>query len=269
VHAVILVGGKGSRLLPFTKYRPKPLMRLGRYSILEVIIRRLRASGFERVTLCTAHLGEMIRSEFGDGRRLGLAIDYCTDDPPSGTAAPLLLVSDWDSPAVVMNGDVLTALDFAHFYRTHVQSDSLLSVAFQRREVPVELGVLQVGDRQVHAMWEKPSLAIDVCSGMYVADPSIRDIMPEGDRVDMPDVIDALLKKGEPVNAYGFQSEWHDIGTPATYKNAEREFLANQDHYLFPSGRPETTALGVANTEVRPLTTGTNGRPQLSISVVQ
>jgi NDP-mannose synthase len=269
VHAVILVGGKGSRLLPFTKYRPKPLMRLGRYSILEIILRRLRACGFERVTLCTAHLGEMIRAEFGDGRSLGLAIDYCTDDPPTGTAAPLLLVPDWDSPAVVMNGDVLTALDFAHFQQMHEQSGSVLSVAFQRREVPVELGVLQVGDRQVHAMWEKPSLAIDVCSGMYVADPSVRDFIPEGARVDMPDVIDALLKKSKRVNAYGFREEWHDIGTPATYRNAEREFLADQDYYLFRREGVEPAVLDRANTAVRPLAAGTNGRPQLSISLVQ
>jgi NDP-sugar pyrophosphorylase family protein len=244
-------------------------MKLGRYSILEIIIRRLRACAFERVTLCTAHLGEMIRAEFDDGRRLGLSIDYCTDDPPSGTAAPLLRVPDWSSPAVVMNGDVLTALDFAHFQRMHEKSGSLLSVAFQRREVPVELGVLQVGDRQVHAVWEKPSLAIDVCSGMYVVDPSVRDCIPEGVRVDMPDVIDALLKKGEPVNAYGFHEEWHDIGTPTTYRIAQKEFLANQDHYLSPSERIESTALDTVGTEVRPLATGRNGRPQLSISLVQ
>lgn len=269
MHAVILVGGKGSRLLPFTKGRPKPLMRLGRYSILEIIIRRLRAYGFKRVTLCTAHLGEMIRAEFGDGKLLGLTIEYCTDDPPSGTAAPLLLVPEWDSPAVVMNGDVLTTLDFAHFQRMHEQSGSVLSVAFQRREIPVELGVLQVGDRQVQAIWEKPSLAIDVCSGMYVVDPSIRSCIPEGARVDMPDVIDALLKKGERVNAYAFRDEWHDIGTPTTYRNAERLFLANQEYYLYPSERIGPAAFDGANTEVRPLATGMNGRPQLSISLVK
>ncbi|MFI5776813.1 sugar phosphate nucleotidyltransferase [Nocardia sp. NPDC051570] len=269
MHAVILVGGRGSRLLPFTKNRPKPLMKLGRYSILEITIRRLRACGFERVTLCTAHLGHLIRDEFGDGTALGLTIDYCTDEPPSGTAAPLLLVEDWDSPAIVMNGDILTAIDFAHLHRMHEQSGSVLSVAFQRREVPVDLGVLQVSDGQVHAMWEKPSLAIDVCSGMYVVDPAVKSCIPEGVRVDMPDLIESLLCLGKPVHAYGFREEWHDIGTPTTYRKAEREFLADPDHYLAPDNGTRAAAFDTADTEMAPWATGTNGRPQLSISLVR
>ncbi|WP_433654919.1 sugar phosphate nucleotidyltransferase [Nocardia sp. CA-128927] len=265
MHAIILAGGKGARLLPYTKNRPKPLMRLGRYSILEVMIRRLRACNFDRVTLCIAHRGDMIREEFGGGGHLGLTIDYCTDQPPSGTAAPLLLVPEWDSPAVVMNADILTAIDFAHLHRVHEHSGSALTVAFQRRQVPVDLGVLQVIDGQVHAMWEKPSLAIDVSSGMYVIDPSVKDCVPDGETVDMPDVIEALLRKGERVNAYGFREEWFDIGTPTTYKNAEREFMAKQGHYLSPSTSARSTTLDGASAEVMLLPTWATGRPQLGI----
>ncbi|MFC9434479.1 sugar phosphate nucleotidyltransferase [Nocardia sp. NPDC057030] len=265
MHAIILAGGRGARLLPYTKNRPKPLMRLGRYSILEVLIRRLRACNVDRVTLCIAHRGDMIREEFGGGGHLGVAIDYCTDQPPSGTAAPLLLVADWDSPAVVMNADILTAIDFAHLHRVHEHSGSALTVAFQRRQVPVDLGVLQVVDGQVHAMWEKPSLAIDVSSGIYVIDPSVKAVVPEGEAVDMPDVIEALLRAGERVNAYGFREEWFDIGTPTTYKTAEREFLAKQEHYLAPRKGARSIPLDRSSAEVMTLETWATGRPQLGI----
>jgi NDP-mannose synthase len=268
VHAVILVGGKGSRLLPLTQHRPKPLMDLGGYSVLEVIVRRLRACGFDRVTLCTAHLGDMVRAELGDGRALGVAIDYCTDDPPSGTAGPLRQVPDWDSPAVVMNGDVLTALDFAHFRAEHDRAGGALSVAFQRRELPVELGVLHVDDDRVRAVWEKPTLAVDVCSGMYVVDPAVREHIPAGRRVDMPDVMQSLLRAGERITAHPFDEEWYDIGTPATYRIAQREFGADPDRFLRPRRRPARAAAATLATAVRPLAPGRDGAVRLSISPV-
>lgn len=238
MHAIILAGGRGSRLLPYTRSRPKPLMTLGRYSILEILLRRLRSCGFDRATLCIAHLGDMIRDEFGDGARLGLAIDYCIDEPPCGTAAPLRQVPDWDTPAVVMNADILTAVDFAHLHGIHVRSGCLLSVAVRRREVPMDLGVLHVAAGQVRAIWEKPTLAVDVSSGMYVIDPVVRELIPAGSTVDMPDLIESLIGSGEDVYAYRFADAWHDIGTPAGYLAAEREFLADPEHYLTVADRP-------------------------------
>jgi NDP-sugar pyrophosphorylase family protein len=235
VHAIILAGGRGTRLLPYTEDCPKPLLPLGSYPILEVILRRLRASGFARVTLCIAHLGDMIRSEFGDGQQLGLSIGYRADpDGPLGTAAPLRLLDDWDTPALVMNGDVLATVDLAGLYQRHLASRSRLTVAFRRCRVPTAVGMVEAPGDQIRAIWEKPTLTWNISSGIYVASPSLRQDIPAGRQFDMPDLIEILLRRGEPVHGYRFTGAWHDIGTPAGYARAEAAFLADPQRYLVP-----------------------------------
>jgi NDP-sugar pyrophosphorylase family protein len=231
----------GTRLRPYTRDRPKALVRLGRYSILEIILNRLRACGFERVTLCVSHLREMITEEIGDGRRLGLRVDYSVDERPLGTAAPLLLVEDWTAPAVVMNGDLLTTIDFSELHRTHRRRGSRLTVAFQRRRLATSVGVLQVRDDRITAMWEKPTIEWNVCLGVYVADPSTRRHIPANTPTDMPGLIRSLIADHEPVHGYQFTGEWHDIGTPAAYERARAEFLADSDRYLRPRSGDEST----------------------------
>jgi NDP-mannose synthase len=234
MHAIVLAGGKGTRLLPHTRHRPKALIRLGRCPILEIILRRLRASGFDRVTLCVSHLGEMIRAEFGDGRRLGLAIDYCVDERPLGTAAPLLLVEDWTTPAVVMNGDILTAIDLAGLHRTHRRSGARLTVAFHRRSLTSPMGLLQMRGASVTAVWEKPTFEWNVSCGIYVVDPLVRRHIPRGVPADMPGLISTLVERGEPVRGHRFSAPWHDIGSPASYERAHLAYLADPDLYLDP-----------------------------------
>jgi NDP-mannose synthase len=232
VHAIVLAGGRGTRLRPYSQHRPKALTRFADYTILEIILRRLRACGFGRITLCISHLGAMIRQEFGDGSRLGLSIDYCVDERPLGTAAPLRLVPEWTSPALVMNGDLLTTVDFAELLRTHRHGGSLLTVAFQRRVISASVGLLRMRGDQIDAVLEKPDFEWNICSGIYVADPLIRTYIPDDGPVDMPGLIGILIDKGVPVRGQRFSGRWHDIGTPDQYQEALRAFLADPDLYL-------------------------------------
>ncbi|MFC7545956.1 sugar phosphate nucleotidyltransferase [Plantactinospora sp. GCM10030261] len=234
MHAIVLVGGKATRLWPRTRWQPKALVKIGHYSILEIIIRRLRDCGFDRITLCIAHLGDMIKDEFGDGRHLGVAVDYCAEERPLGTAAPLHLVPDWTSPAVVMNGDILTTIDFADLHRQHTTSGNLLTVAFHKSLLHAGVGVLRVRDGRVQQIWEKPNVEWNINAGIYVADPRVRDHIPRSDAADMPGLINALLADGQQVTGYGFSGQWYDIGTPFRYQKAMKEFLTHPDRYLRP-----------------------------------
>ncbi|MEC3976920.1 nucleotidyltransferase family protein [Amycolatopsis sp. H20-H5] len=265
MHAILLVGGKGTRLAPLTRNIPKPLIRFGPYSILEITLRRLHGAGFRRVTLCISHLGELIREEFGDGRRLGLAIDYSLDAEPLGTAAPLLNVTEWDEPAVVMNGDILTTVDFADLHRQHTDSETLLTVAFHRRRLPTSVGMLHVIDQRVRAIWEKPSFNWNVNSGIYVANPLARKFITEDEPADMPDLINAMIDHDEPVNGYGFAGPWHDIGTHPRYRQAKAEFLADPELYLDPRRR---SAPGGVHLEPDPLQDDATA-PDLSLLLEQ
>jgi NDP-sugar pyrophosphorylase family protein len=206
-------------------------------SILEITLLRLRACGFSRVTLCVSYRGDMIRREFGDGGRLGLSIDYCWDREPLGTAAPLLLVSEWETPALVMNGDVLTSLDFASVMASHRQHGGLMTVATHRCQVPVDFGVLDITDGRVRAIREKPRLPVDVAAGIQVVDPAVRTHLPDHGQLDMPTLVTALITEGQEVYAHPFAEPWHDIGTPSSYETARMDFLVDPERYL-PGGLP-------------------------------
>ncbi|MFC7328617.1 nucleotidyltransferase family protein [Marinactinospora rubrisoli] len=243
-----MAGGKGKRLLPLTEDRPKGLIPVGGSPILDIIIRQLSAAGFRRVTLCVSHFGDMIRRRFAAGEYPGVAIDFSVDRVALGTAAPLRWVEGWDTPALVMNGDVLTTLDFAHLYQEHVRSGALLTVAAQRLEVPVDLGVLQIADGKVRGLWEKPRLGLDVSSGIYVVSPGVRDRL-DGGVADMTDLILRLVEHGDPVTAYEFGGEWHDIGTPDRYERAQQEFADHSERYVGPkrvAGQVRRDALPIA-----------------------
>ncbi|WP_147280079.1 nucleotidyltransferase family protein [Marinitenerispora sediminis] len=243
-----MAGGKGKRLLPLTEDRPKGLIPVGGSPILDIIIRQLTTAGFSRVTLCVSHFGDMIRRRFSAASFPGATLDFSVDRVALGTAAPLRWVERWDTPALVMNGDVLTTLDFRHLYEEHARGGALLTVAAQRHEVPVDLGVLQIAGGRVRGLWEKPRLGLDVSSGIYVVSPGARERLDD-DVTDMTDLILRLVEHGDPVTAYEFGGEWHDIGTPDRYEHAEREFTAHPERYLGPkrvAGRVRREALPVA-----------------------
>lgn len=231
-HAIVLAGGRGSRLHPHTVASPKPLIRLDGLTILEIILRQLGSFGASRVTLCVSYLADMIMNECGDGRRFGVTVDYCVDAEPRGTAGPLATVPGWTAPALVMNADILTGLDFADLFTRHVTASALLTVAAHVQELPVDYGVLHIAQDEVIALVEKPRLELNVSAGIYVASPAVREYLPADREFGINDLVHELLQHGQAVRAYEFTEEWYDIGTPERLADARRSFVASRAAYL-------------------------------------
>lgn len=227
-----MAGGRGLRLHPYTASRPKPLVTVGRYPIVEIILRQLRGFGITQVTMCVGHLATMIEDAVGDGSHLGLTVDYYVDPEPLGTAGPLSALPPWNEPAVVLNADILTALDFGQLYATHRAHSAALTVAAHVTQAPISHGVLDVSGVEVRALWEKPTLELEVCAGIYVLSAQARTVIPDEGRFDMTDLIQALIDLGEPVVAHRFHDGWHDMGTMEGLELARRSFAEDEARYL-------------------------------------
>jgi NDP-sugar pyrophosphorylase family protein len=223
-RAVVLAGGVGRRLAPYTTVLPKPLMPLGDMSILEVVIRQLAHCGFKEITLAVGHLSELIMAVCGTGSKWGVDISYSPEERPLGTAGPLALIKGLDEPFLVMNGDILTTLDYAAFYRHHLDTDALITVATAKRQVEISLGVLELDDAdRLKAYIEKPEFDYQVSMGVYVMDPEvIRDIAP-GDHLDLPDLVRSAIALSK-AQAYCFDGYWKDIGSRSDYEVAVTDF---------------------------------------------
>ncbi len=222
--AVILAGGTGSRLAPYTTVLPKPLMPIGDRAILDIIVRQLGAYGFTDLTLAVGYLGHLIKAVFGDGSDRGVSIEYLEEPEPLGTAGPLAQLQDVDGTLLAMNGDVLTSLDYRAFLDTHRRSGSAMTIATHRRVVDVAYGVLHVGDNArgvdvVTGYEEKPELSYIVSMGVYALEPRAIEAIPAG-RFDIPDLVLRLLELGEPVGSQTFEGYWLDIGRHDDYQQA-------------------------------------------------
>ncbi|RMH01182.1 MAG: nucleotidyltransferase family protein [Chloroflexi bacterium] len=225
MKAVILAGGKGTRLAPYTIVFPKPLMPLDDMPILEVVIRQLSHYGFKDITMAVGHLAELIMAYFSDGSQFGVKIQYSREDVPLGTAGPLSLIPDLNEPFIVMNGDVLTTLNFAELYRYHRQRGGIATIAMHRRSVNIDLGVIKhdVSNRIVDYI-EKPTYHYQVSMGIYVFDPHVLTYIPGGERLDFPELVLRLLQAGETVIGYPYDGYWLDIGRTDDYAQASEEF---------------------------------------------
>ncbi|HUB70727.1 MAG TPA: sugar phosphate nucleotidyltransferase [Acidimicrobiales bacterium] len=225
-EAIILAGGKGLRLRPFTTLIPKPLVPIGEhYSVLEVVMRQLAWQGFSHATLTVGHLGQLVQAYAGDGSQWGIDISYLSEDSPLGTMGPVLRALD-DLPAhfVVMNADVLTNLDYSDLLRGHISSGAPLTVATQRRTHKVDFGVLDVRERRIRGFSEKPVLTYDVNMGIYaVSKEALRRYEP-GLPYGFDELICDLIKRGEHPATYEFDGYWLDIGRPDDYDKANTEF---------------------------------------------
>ena len=221
MRAVILAGGKGTRLRPYTMVLPKPLVPVGDRPVLELIIHRLAACGFVQVDLCVGHLGELIMAYFADGARIpdGVSLRYHREDEPLGTAGALRVIDDLDETFLVMNGDIVTDLDFGELVRFHHDQQAGLTIATMAKQVPLSLGVIHHDEQWVTGYVEKPTLSYDVSMGVYVYEPRVLELMPAG-HFDFPDVVHLLLERGEPVASYPFSGTWFDIGTPSDHERA-------------------------------------------------
>lgn len=236
MRAVILAGGKGRRLLPYTTVFPKPLMPIGDMPILEVVLRQLKRHGFDRITMAVGHLSELLRAFFNDGKRFGLDIDYSMEENPLGTAGPLSLISGLDEPFIVMNGDILTDLDYSNLFRHHRESGGIATIATHERSVKIDYGVLEsAADGIIHGYTEKPSIQYRVSMGVYVFDPKVLVHIPRDAYLDFPELVKTLIRNGEKVFSYPFEGNWLDIGRPDDYEQAIMEFENNKERYL-PGG---------------------------------
>lgn len=221
MRAVILAGGRGTRLLPYTTVLPKPLMPLGDRPIVEVIVGQLRQHGFTDVTMAVGYLSHLLQAYFGDGERFGVKIRYSIEDHPLGTAGALTLIPDLYEPFLVMNGDVLTNLDFSDLYRYHHQQNAAITVSLYSKDVPMDLGVLELNaDSEVVNYVEKPTFSYMVSMGIYVISPEVLSYFPRGQRLDLPDMVQRLLRERKKVVGYRCRGEWLDIGRPEDYARA-------------------------------------------------
>ncbi|HET9909890.1 MAG TPA: sugar phosphate nucleotidyltransferase [Anaerolineales bacterium] len=233
MKAVILAGGKGTRLAPYTKVLPKPLMPIGDMPILEVILRQIKLTGIDDVILTVGHLSELLRTFFQDGSRLGLNISYNYEDSPLGTAGPIAFVPNLDDTFLVMNGDVLSTLPLKELIEFHKTNNAIATIATHHRRVKVDLGVIQWdGDARVTGYIEKPTYDYSVSMGIYVFEPKVLTYIPKGEYYDFPDLVKKLIGVGEKVIGYRFDGYWQDLGRPDDYESAAQDFDQMRSQFL-------------------------------------
>jgi NDP-sugar pyrophosphorylase family protein len=225
MRAVILAGGLGMRLRPYTTILPKPLLPIGDRPILEIILGQLAAAGFTKADLCVGHLGDLIRVYFSEGTVVapGLELDWHWEpDEPLGTAGALRVVPGLDGTFLAMNGDILTTLDYGALVEHHRRSGAVLTIAIQGKRVEVDLGVLELAHSRVIGYREKPTLSYDVSMGIYIYETRALEHLPDGP-CPFPDLVLRLLAAGEHVEAYRSDADWFDIGTIGEYERAVAE----------------------------------------------
>ena len=232
-RAVILAGGKGIRLRPYTIVLPKPLMPIGDYPILEVVVRQLVRAGFDRITLAVNHQAELIKAFFGDGAKWKVAIDYSLEDRPLGTMGPLQLIPDLPDHFLVMNGDILTDLDFATFYDGHIAAGSLFTISSYRRKQATDYGVLESdSSRRLVGFREKPETEYEVSMGIYMASRNVIQTIQKGRVYGLDHLMLDLLAAKREVAVRCFNGYWLDIGRPDDYLQAVEEFEAMKSRFI-------------------------------------
>ncbi len=226
MKAVVLAGGKGTRLAPYTAILPKPLMPIGDMPILEIILQQMKKAGITEVIITIGHLAELLRAFFNDGERFGLKIEYSIEEEPLGTAGPLSLVaSNLGETFLVANGDVLTTLDLRNLVSAHKQSGAIATIASHTRLVNIGLGVLQVDDSdELTGYIEKPTFDYLVSMGIYVFEPEVLQYIPHNQYLDFPELVLKLIDNGERVMSHRFDGYWQDLGHPDDYEQAVQDF---------------------------------------------
>ncbi len=226
MRAVILAGGKGTRLKPYTTLVPKPLVPLGgRCAILEVVLLQLAGAGFDHVTLAVNHLANLIQAYFGRGEKWGITIDYSLEDKPLSTIGPLALIEDLPANFLVMNGDILCDLDYRTFYSRHVDSDADVSVSANRRQVKIDFGVLEYNSaNRLTGFKEKPAYDFDVSMGIYCLSRRVLKDLTPGEPYGFDNLMLDGLDCGRDIRIYPFSGFWLDIGRPEDYEYADTNF---------------------------------------------
>jgi len=226
--AVLMAGGLGTRLGSMTEKCPKPMLRIGGKPILETAVEILRDAGIRRFTLSVNYLSEQIEDYFGDGDRHGVTINYLRESEPLGTAGALRKFSDHDEiPFLVMNGDILTRVNFAHLLDYHRDSDAVATMCVQRFDQQIPFGVIEVEGNEITDIQEKPTARFFVNSGIYVLDPLALEFLPDSGSFDMPQLFSVLRDQRKTTIAYPIQEYWVDVGEPSDFQQAESEYHEN------------------------------------------
>lgn len=232
-RAVILAGGKGTRLRPYTVVLPKPLMPVGEYPILEVIIRQLTQFGFNHITITVNHQADLIKSFFGDGKKWNINIDYSLEDKPLSTMGPLSLIQDLPENFLVMNGDILTDLDYGLFYDNHVKNKSLFTISASRREQVNLYGVLEQNTKgELINFIEKPKHSFLVSMGIYMLNKEVLSFIPKNESFGFDTLMLKFLELKKAVQIKEFNGHWLDIGRPDDYMQAIEEFEQMKSIFL-------------------------------------
>jgi NDP-sugar pyrophosphorylase family protein len=227
MQAVILAGGKGTRLLPFTKVFPKPLVPLDERPIIDTIVRQLKHFGFTRLTLAVGYMAEMIQTYMRHGEQYGIEINYSFEEEPLGTVGPLAQIRDLDQTFLVMNGDVITNLDYSDLVAFHKQRGALATIGTFQKQFKIELGIIHNDDQYAVVDYiEKPVYTFNVSMGVYVFDIKVLNYIEPKKYLDFPDLVKRLLAQGQPVVSYPFDGYWLDIGNHRDYERALEEYEA-------------------------------------------
>lgn len=220
-RAIILAGGKGTRLKPYTISLPKPLVPLGDKPILERVIVQLKSHGFTHITITLNHMAEMIKAFFNDGSKWGVTIDYTTEEIPLSTMGPLTLINDLPENFLVMNGDVLTDLNFLDFHEEHLREKSIFTIASHRRVEKIDYGLLHHdADKKLTKFEEKPNYDFLVSMGVYMVNRSVLKYIPENTFFGFDHLMHKLLEVNQPATVFEFDGFWLDIGRPSDYEMA-------------------------------------------------
>ena len=222
MKAVILAGGLGTRLKPFTEIIPKPLLPIGEKSVLEIQIEHLKTRGFNEIYLATNYKSEYIENFFGDGSRYGVKLKISKEEKPLGTVGPLTLLRDeLTEPFLMMNGDVLTLLNFREMYDFAISKDTMLTIGIKEYLMPFAFGNVFYDGDYVTGIEEKPDIKHKILAGVYIFKPEILDIIPDNDYFGMDNLIHKMLREKNPIAKYEIKEYWLDIGQVTDYQKAQ------------------------------------------------
>jgi NDP-mannose synthase len=233
MKGLILAGGKGTRLLPYTAVLPKPLMPIDETPILEIIIRQLKKHGISDIYLSVGYMAGLIETFFGEGKRLGVNITYSMEAQPLGTAGPIALIPDFTSTLLVMNGDVLTTLNYRDLIAYHTDNNAIMTIGMSVQSFQNPLGYVEHDENNIITRYvEKPVHQYDVSMGIYVIEPAVLNYIEKGKRLDIPELVNILIADNQKVAGYHSSDYWLDMGKHEDYQKVNDDFKKNRSLFM-------------------------------------
>jgi dTDP-glucose pyrophosphorylase len=229
-RALVMAGGKGARLRPLTDSMPKPMLPVGGRPVLERIVEQLRGVGVRRIHVATHYQADKIVEHFGDGESFGVDIQYVKEETPLGTGGALGLMDTPDEPVLVINGDILTQVDFRSMFAFHQDQRAEMTVAVRRYDMQVPYGVVECDGVNIRALREKPQLSFFVNAGIYLLEPSVFALVQPQERMDITDLVSRLMAAGRPVVSYPICEYWLDMGQHQDYQKAQEDAVGGKLH---------------------------------------